>query len=90
MLAKAVAGGRSWPESRKETFEMACREIVREHNEEHQAAQESNSPPAPDRLLDAAGRLCAVQLISGTAGYTLRGQADEEYPALDQCDSGQP
>ncbi|MYD21490.1 MAG: hypothetical protein F4X04_04575, partial [Holophagales bacterium] len=87
MLAKAVAGGRSWPESRKETFEMACGQMVREHNEEHQAAQESNSPPAPDQLLNAAGRLCAVQLISGAVGYTLRGQANEEYPTLDLCDS---
>ena len=76
MLAKAVAGGRNWPESRKETFEMACREIVDGHHEGHK------------ELLDAAGRLCAVQLISGATGYTLHGQADEEYPALDQCDSG--
>ena len=76
MLAKAVAGGRNWPESRKETFEMACREIVDGH---HEGRKE---------LLDAAGRLCAVQLISGTAGYTLRGQSDEDYPAPDQCDSG--
>ena len=83
MLWPKAAGG---PKSRKETFEMACGQMVREHNEEHQAAQESNSPPAPDQLLDAAGRLCAVQLISGAAGYTLRGQPDEEYPTLDQCD----
>ena len=27
-------------------------------------------------------------MISGATGYTLHGQADEEYPALDQCDSG--
>ena len=64
--------------------------MVREHNEEHQAAQESNTPPAPDQLLDAAGRLCAVQLISGVAGYTLRGQTDEDYPAPDQCDYDSP
>ena len=61
--------------------------MIREHNEEHQAAQESNSPPTPDQLLDAAGRLCAVQLISGAAGYTLRGQVDEDYPLPDQCNS---
>ena len=86
MLADVVAQGGGWPKSRKETFEMACGQMVREHNEEHQAAQESNTPPAPDQLLDAAGRLCAVQLISGVAGYTLHGQADEDYPAPDQCD----
>ena len=84
MLADVVAQGDGWPKSRKETFETACGQMVREHNEEHQAAQESNTPPAPAQLLDAAGRLSAVQLISGTAGFTLRGQADEDYPALDQ------
>ena len=90
MLADVVAQGRGWPNSRKKTFDMACRQMIREHNEEHQAAQESNNPPTPDQLLDAAGRLCAVQLISGAAGYTLHGQADEEYPALDQCNYDTP
>ena len=84
MLADVVAQGRGWPKSRKETFAMACGQMVREPNEEHQAAQESNRPPAPE-LLAAAGHLCAVQLISGAAGYALRGHSDENYPALDQC-----
>ena len=87
MLADVVAQGGGWPKSRKETFEMACGQMVCEHNEEHQAAQESNTLPTPDQLLDAAGRLCVVQLISGKAGFTLRGQTDEGYPAPDQCDS---
>ena len=88
MLADVVAQGRGWPDSRKKTFDMACGQMVREHNEEHQAAQASNSPSTPAQLLDAAGRLCAVQLISGAAGYTntLRGQPSEGYPTLDQCD----
>ena len=86
MLADVVAQSGGWPKSRKETFEMACDQMVREPNEEHQAAQESNTPSAPAQLLDAAGRLCAVQLISGVAGYTLHGQEDEDYPAPDQCD----
>ena len=84
LLAKAVAGD-AWPESRKETFEMACARMVREHNDEHSAATASSSPPAPGQLLDAAGRLCAVQLIAGKAGYTLHGKQDseDEYPTLD-------
>lgn len=90
MLADVVAQGGGWPKSRKETFDMACRQTIREHNEDHQAAQESKSPPAPDQILDAAGRLCAVQLISGAAGYALHGQVDEEYPALDQCNYNCP
>ena len=88
MLAKAVASGRGWPESRKETFEMACHKIVAEHHPGHKEAQASKGPPSSEQLLDAAGRLCAVQLIAGAAGYTLRGQADEKHPALDQCDFG--
>ena len=90
MLADVVGEGDGWPKSRKETFEMACRQIVDEHHKGHQAAQGSNSPPSSDQLLDAAGRLCAVQLISGAAGYTLRGQPDEEYPPLDLCDYDTP
>ena len=86
MLAKAVASGRGWPESRKETFEMACHKIAAEHHPGHKEAQASKNPPSSDQLLDAAGRLCAVQLISGVAGYTLHGQADEDYPTPDQCD----
>ena len=57
---------------------MACREIVDGH---HEGRKE---------LLDAVGRLCAVQLISGVAGYTLHGQADEDYPAPDQCNYDSP
>ena len=86
MLADVVGGGGGWPQSRMQTFEMACRQMVREHNEERIAAQEAGSPPAPGQLLDAAGRLCALQLISGLAGYTLRGEPEEGYPAPDQCD----
>ena len=64
LLAKAVVDG-NWPESRKETFEMACVRMVREHNDEHSAAMASSNPPAPDQLLDAAGRLCAVPVDRG-------------------------
>ena len=88
MLARAVASGRGWPESRKATFEMACHKIVDEHHLGHKEAQASKGPPSSEQLLDVAGRLCVVQLISGAAGYTLRGQVSEEYPTLDLCDSG--
>ena len=70
MLARAVAGG-NWPESRKDTFAKACTEMVREPNEDHQTADLSIGPPTPAQLLDAAGCLCAVQMIAGKAGYTL-------------------
>ena len=82
MLAEAVAGGR-WPETRSETFDLACRTLLREHNAEHQTAK----PVGADisRLMEVAGRLCAVQLLSGNGGYTLLGNAisDPGYPGLE-------
>lgn len=91
MLADAVGGGRHWPDSRRETFEMACRRMVQEHNDEHQAASEPEGPPPPDQLLDAAGRLCAIHLLSGAAGCSLRSnEASDDFPALDRFDHDSP
>ena len=86
LLAKVVDDSGEWPASRKELFDKACDKMVREHNEEHQDAHDSNNPLSSEQLLNAAGRLCAVQLISGAYGYTRRGEPDEKYSALDQCD----
>ena len=91
MLADVIGGGRHWPESRKQTFEMACRQMVQEHNDEHQAASEPEGPPPPDQLLDAAGRLCAIQLLSGAAGCSLQSdKVSDDYPTLDRFDSDSP
>ncbi len=91
LLAKAVAGG-DWPESRKETFEMACGQMVRDPNKGHQTASASTDLRTPAQLLDAAGRLCTVHLIAGKAGYTLHGEPDheDEYPTLDSFGDSHP
>jgi len=82
LLVRAVAEG-GWPESRLETFERACSHIARERNEEHLIGTPS---PALSELLDAAGRLCAVQLIAGIAGYTVGpGESDSAYPSPEEC-----
>ena len=85
MLARSVSQG-AWPESRKETFEQACRMLVDEPNGEHRA-RDSSATDA-DALIDAAGRLCAAQVLSGTAGYTLpdRAAPDDDHPSFtDVC-----
>ena len=81
MLARSVSQG-AWPESRKETFEQACRMLVDEPNDEHLAANPSSADAS--LLIEAAGRLCTAQLFSGAAGYTLPGRAepDEDYPSF--------
>ena len=81
LLAKAVSGG-AWPDSRKETFDLACRMLVGESNGEHLAGNPRTADTGP--LIDAAGRLCAAQLLSGVAGFTLpdRAEPDADYPSF--------
>lgn len=81
LLARSVSRGK-WPDSRKETFDEACRILACEPNGEHLAANPSSADTGP--LIEAAGRLCATQLLSGVAGYTLpdRAEPDDTYPSL--------
>ena len=83
MLAKAVTGG-DWPETRTQTFELACRTLLLEPNQGHRIARQNR--PDVSRLMDAAGRLCAIQLLSGRAGFALEGDASRgpDYPGLEQ------
>ena len=86
MLAEAVSEDK-WPKTRKETFELACRKLLTEVNDEHSIAKPHNI--SFEKLFDTAGRLCAVQLLTGSAGYTLLGKAipDEDYPTPEEVKS---
>ena len=87
MLVQAVSGG-SWPKTRTQTFELACRRLVHEHNVEHQVAQRRRVF-SESELLAAAGRLCALQLLTGSAGYDLLGDGSgSEYLGLQQISGG--
>ncbi|MDE0669000.1 MAG: hypothetical protein OXI48_08240, partial [bacterium] len=72
LLARAVGSVGDWPESRLETFELACRTMAGEHNPEHQAAAHRARPSAAatnvSTLVHAAGYLCAVILLVGRDG----------------------
>ena len=88
MLADIMTRGGGWPESRLELFEQACRGMAREHNEAHNAARRALAAATTpeDDLLDAAGRLCAVLLVSGAAGCaTAPDREDADYPDLNRC-----
>ena len=83
MLALALRRGEGWPESRIQTFDMACRRLILEHNPNHRAAMRDTVDVST--LMDAAGRLCAVQLLAGCTGYTLSGDdVGEDLPGLEQ------
>ncbi len=83
MLAEAVGSGGIWPRTRMEAFDMACRTLLEEHNEDHRIAQPDSS--GVSSRMDAGGRLCAIQLLSGAAGYSLSGSdSDMHFPGFDQ------
>ena len=91
LLAKVVGEDGSagnWPASRLELFERACRRIVQEENPEHRAASQSSAGtawPSVENLLNAAGRLCAVQLLAGVTGFAMTDDAEhEDFPQVDE------
>ncbi len=69
LVASAVAHGEGSPESLMDTFEMACRQMYQERNEEHLIATQDTGQP-PEIILDAAGYLCALMLIADSEGYS--------------------
>jgi len=79
LLVDAV-GGDAWPQSRTQVYEMACSKLVSEPNPEHRQAKREKALPAK-ALLDASGYLCAIQLLSGVAGFALdEAREDKEHP----------
>lgn len=78
-----VHGGETWPQSRRETFELACERMAREHNDEHVAA--AGVTPPLEAVLAAAGELAAIQLLAGVEGFSLGPEDDgSPYVALDR------
>lgn len=80
LLTKAV-GDAAWPDSRAATYDLACRQLVRENNPEHRVARR-NKAPTTDTLLEAAGYLCALQLLAGIAGFSLDDDAADRQHIL--------
>ena len=56
-----------WPATRLDLFQKACERLLQEKNPEHEQGQ---YVPL-ERLLTAAGYLCAVHLCGGTKGHAL-------------------
>lgn len=78
LMVDAV-GGNPWPKSRTEIYALACNKLVAEKNIEHRQAKRENALPMVS-LIEAAGCLCAIQLLSSIAGYALDEEsADEQH-----------
>lgn len=82
LLAEAVRDDH-WPRSRDETYRLACEKLAMEANKRHRNRNRGRSH-SPDEVLDAAGQLCAVLLLSDKTGIALDPDvADERFPTLD-------
>jgi hypothetical protein len=82
MLFKAVsANANRWPNSKTQTYEMACAQLVREHNDEHLAANHHSALP-DDKVLRAAGYLSAILLLSGKATIALQRQGEPQVDTV--------
>ncbi len=79
LTIKATASG-SRPRTRAAIYEAACGQLAREHNAEHLAAREPRAGDS-DRVLDDAGMLCALLLLSGKRGIAKRGAATADAVA---------
>lgn len=89
MLAEAVGSGGNWPRTRMQAFDMACRTLLEEHNEDHRLAQPDSRDVSA--LMNVGGRLCAIQLLTGTAGYSLFDRdSDIHFLGLDQVPEPDP
>ncbi|MCY4188464.1 MAG: hypothetical protein OXD30_08270 [Bryobacterales bacterium] len=88
LLVRAVGRGNDWPASRREVFEHACRAMACETNSEHCSAGQGGLPE--DSLIDCAGRLCALALLSDKDGYSLDSHvAPERFMPRDPCGLGE-
>jgi len=65
LLAAAIKTNQNqWPQTRREAYELACQTLVTETNQRHARAQQSAALLSHESLLDAAGWLCALMLLS--------------------------
>lgn len=84
MLAQAIRGD-DWPSTRAETYQFACEYLVEEANKRHRD-RERGQPRSTEKLLDAAGQICAVLLLSDKAGIALDAErANSRFVTLDDC-----
>lgn len=84
LLIEAAADG-NWPGTRLELFELACRQLLREPNDEHWYSDQKR--PGTESLLEHAGRICSLLLLAEVPGVSLtRTFGSADYPPVDRLD----
>ncbi len=82
MLIAAVQGN-TWPNTKLETYELACHKMAEEHSDEHRVSQSIQSPLI-EQLLDAAGFLCATLLLANASEFSENDGVNEEQVGLNK------
>ena len=87
MLVVAVAADGGWPETKSDTFRLACENLLlAEWNRTHNDANRHQAVSI-EQLIRAAGLLCALLLLARKQGFALSpSDADEDYPFIKNVD----
>ncbi len=84
LLAEAVRDDQ-WPSTRDDTYRLACEKLANEANKKHRD-QARARPHSVENILDAAGQLCAVLLLSDQTGIALDPErSDPRFISLNDC-----
>jgi hypothetical protein len=82
LFVKAVDDDDRWPKTRDETYHLACEKLAMEANKRHRD-KKRGALISTEKVLDAAGQLCAVLLLSDKTGLALDAEsAAERFPDL--------
>ncbi|MFT6046664.1 MAG: hypothetical protein ACI9WC_002371 [Arenicella sp.] len=76
MLIEAVQGNK-WPNTKFETYELACQKMAVEHSSEHKASSYNKLTPI-EQLLDAAGFLYATLLLANASAFNENNDISED------------
>lgn len=75
MLVNAISGN-DWPDSRQQTYAIACEKMAVEHSDIRRRS--AASPVLVEETLATAGLLCALMLLSDSHGFTTDPAGGEE------------
>ena len=83
MLIDAVKEKGDWPTTKQQVYRLASEQLEAEFNDEHRVAEKA--PVNILTSLDAAGLLCAIQLLANLSGFS-EGYAQPGRISLDSLD----
>lgn len=84
MLIAAVHGD-NWPNSKLETYELACKKMAVEHSDEHKTSSKKQSITL-EQLLDAAGFLYATLLLANASEFNENHDTSVDQVSLNEIE----